>query len=210
MKSIQELIVSISDNHQLHEAAEAFWGVFEEEYGTYPASIKYHHNYSGGLRDHTKDVMHHAATLYGNYTYEAWFSIEELLFAALVHDAGKVLEYRELHDGKFEYWPNLSRECPAFSGDNAAFLRGIWNMTVGNIGLTSGFHHELASLHIAKFFNTDEQACHPGRPNPLPNSVENAILCHMGGWSRTGAKPDRMAYLLHCADLLGSQFEAET
>lgn len=63
--------------------------------GSYPASIKHHHAYDGGLLKHTYEVMKICENIADvmNFTEE---QKDNLLFLALIHDLGKMNEYE--HD----------------------------------------------------------------------------------------------------------------
>lgn len=54
-----------------------------------PASIKYHHNFPGGLLEHSLEVV----TTTKNQAYENDFEREIAIVAALLHDIGKVRTY---------------------------------------------------------------------------------------------------------------------
>ena len=69
--------------------------------GLYPASIKHHHAYNCGLRDHTYEVM----KICENIADIMAFTKDEkdnLLFLALIHDLGKMDEYEyDCSNGKW-------------------------------------------------------------------------------------------------------------
>lgn len=63
---------------------------------TWPAAITHHHNYAGGLLEHTLEVLE-----YAEHIAEAFpeVNMDVLRAAALWHDVGKVIEYTKITDG---------------------------------------------------------------------------------------------------------------
>lgn len=71
--------------------------IFESDIGqsfkTGPAALVVHHNYRGGLLEHTLEVVDMALALYKHYTDYA--NKDVIIAGALLHDVGKILEYTE-------------------------------------------------------------------------------------------------------------------
>jgi len=65
---------------------------FAEQFKTSPAASFHHHNYSGGLVEHTLDVWTLAERISG--LYPGRFDRDLLLCGAALHDVGKVKSYR--------------------------------------------------------------------------------------------------------------------
>ncbi len=176
----------------------------------FPASLNHHQNWKGGLYQHTSIVARFADKLYdflpnivAEYNAQTMgfpaiklnkvdFSRYEIFIAALFHDAGKIFEYVMLSNGSFEFrTKNENVFEPKIPDD-------IWAGGT-DCGWISRPSHELLSLRLAKYFF---------KRNGISwnANIENAILCHMGGWSKTGVEPKPIAMMLHAADLLESQF----
>jgi len=68
--------------------------IYEESLNIYPASIRYHHNYTGGLLDHTLEVLEISLEI-ADLIEKRGFSIdrEALIISAICHDFGKFEEY---------------------------------------------------------------------------------------------------------------------
>ena len=128
------------------------------------------------------------------------FSKDELIVAALLHDSGKIFEYMENSDKTFRWRTDAEMYF------NSSVLDEIWASVekiprfdkIANAVVTRPTH-EFLSVAVAKYiFNESD--------TPWNKNINNAIMAHMGGWSKTNISPKPIAQMLHCADLLGSQF----
>jgi len=75
-----------------------------ENFFTWPAATRVHHNYKGGLAVHTLSVTKHAIALWKNYQGKN-LDIEVVVAGAILHDIGKLSEYNE--DGSRTAFGNL-------------------------------------------------------------------------------------------------------
>lgn len=85
---ITELISDIDSDRQ-EKVTKMFTDLWDR-FSTAPASTKYHGSYVGGLLEHTLEVTNTALWLYNSYRKRLTFTIESLIFCALVHDIGKI------------------------------------------------------------------------------------------------------------------------
>ena len=105
------------------------WLKDETDYFTAPCSGKYHCNYSGGLFDHSMNVLNYARNLYmfsrKNYPDYPELSGESIIISTLHHDLCKVNFYgKEKAWVKHEYnWVEYETYKAGLS-DNWAFGHG--------------------------------------------------------------------------------------
>ena len=66
---------------------------FFEEFSKKPAAKDYHHNYIGGLLEHTVNVAKLCKTMAESYRYKRKIKKDLLIAGALLHDVGKFYEY---------------------------------------------------------------------------------------------------------------------
>jgi 3'-5' exoribonuclease len=92
MISLRGLIKKISDTH-LRALSERFLSDhdFAEQFKSAPAAKNFHHNYIGGLLEHTLSVCKMAVQVAGHYTN---IDGDLLLAGAFLHDIGKVKEFK--------------------------------------------------------------------------------------------------------------------
>ena len=85
-KELREVINKLSTSRR--QEVLTMFNSIEHEFMETPASTKYHGNYLGGLFDHTMNVIKISKVLYA--TLKPEFTLESLIFCALVHDIGKI------------------------------------------------------------------------------------------------------------------------
>ena len=142
-----------------------------------PASINYHHNWTGGLLFHTCEVHDLCINMVGmlkgtaklnefKYLDPKKISIDNLRASAILHDLGKIFLYTQAGDGR---WLYRLKNPP-----------------------------DHATLIIADFPDITKTY--------LCKDIIFTILSHEGGWSRTGVSPDTIgSSILASADLLSSR-----
>jgi putative nucleotidyltransferase with HDIG domain len=69
-------------------------GRYRSDFVSYPAAIGHHHNYLHGLLEHTLEVAHGALQLGQPWIAEGVVTRDQVLAGALLHDLGKLREYR--------------------------------------------------------------------------------------------------------------------
>ena len=92
-RELHELVQEVL-NPYLRALLEAFFQdpVFMEAFRLAPAAVQHHHAYLGGLLEHTVNVTRLARSVAERYREEVQWDV--LLTGALLHDVGKVREYR--------------------------------------------------------------------------------------------------------------------
>lgn len=92
MTSLRGLVKKIKNIH-LRNLSERFLSdhVFVEQFKRCPAAKNFHHNYIGGLLEHTLSVCRMALQVAGQYPY---LDEDLLLTGAFLHDIGKMKEFR--------------------------------------------------------------------------------------------------------------------
>ncbi|SJZ97107.1 3'-5' exoribonuclease [Pilibacter termitis] len=88
MNYLTEFISSIENKHW-RVIAEKIFEKHEEKFRAYPAAVKVHHAYAGGLAYHTSTMLIKAQAISKFYP---WLNKELLCVGVLLHDIGKVLE----------------------------------------------------------------------------------------------------------------------
>jgi 3'-5' exoribonuclease len=86
-----DLLREITDPYLKELADQIFNPPTREIFFRAPAAKRIHHNYPGGLLEHSCQVADLALKIAGSYAY---LNKDLLLFGALVHDIGKILEYK--------------------------------------------------------------------------------------------------------------------
>jgi 3'-5' exoribonuclease len=102
ISSLRGLIKKIKDTH-LRTLSERFLSDhdFLEQFKKAPAAKNFHHNYIGGLLEHTLSVCRMAIQVSGQYPH---LDGDLLLVGAFLHDIGKVREF------KYSTWIDYSDE----------------------------------------------------------------------------------------------------
>lgn len=77
----------------------------EPKFFEWPAATRIHHNYEGGLAVHTLQVVKHSILLWNEYSQSTELDIEVLIAGAMLHDLGKLSEYKK--DGSREVYGNI-------------------------------------------------------------------------------------------------------
>jgi len=96
-KWIEPLLAKIADE-KLRCAVRKYLKYHWNEFSTIPASIRYHHTEEGGLLQHTVEVCNIGLQIIEALCLDV--SIDYFVTAALLHDVGKIQEYRYDHEAK--------------------------------------------------------------------------------------------------------------
>lgn len=89
---IRDFIEEIKDE-ELKKKLLVLWASFEERFREMPASVKFHHNYRGGLYDHTKEVIEIALRLYDAFKDSLDLNRDDVILVAFAHDLDKIDKY---------------------------------------------------------------------------------------------------------------------
>ncbi|MHA1718746.1 MAG: HD domain-containing protein [Promethearchaeota archaeon] len=98
-KKILEYIAQVSDKY-LHDLLEIVFvkGEYRISFFNSPGAKKYHHAYTGGLAEHTLQVLEGALKMIQIYPYID-ISKDMIITSALLHDIGKVKCYANTSEG---------------------------------------------------------------------------------------------------------------
>lgn len=83
-------------NKRLKKKLLSLWASLENRFREMPASVKFHHNYRGGLYDHTKEVIQIALQLYDafkNNFVANGVSQDDVILISFSHDLDKINKY---------------------------------------------------------------------------------------------------------------------
>lgn len=69
------------------------WASLEERFREMPASVKFHHNYRGGLYVHTREVIEIALRLYETFKGNLNLNRDDVILIAFAHDLDKIDKY---------------------------------------------------------------------------------------------------------------------
>lgn len=89
----QELLAMIDDeitSPQVRQLLQNVFGKYERQFKEFPAAIKYHHAYLGGLLEHSLEV---ARAVLAFAKLHSDINVDIALAGALLHDIGKILEF---------------------------------------------------------------------------------------------------------------------
>ena len=96
--------LNIIDNDKLYSITTSLLKEYEDKFYTYPAAVKIHHNYRGGLAYHTLCMLNLANKICTLYPIIS----KNLLFSAIIiHDLGKVEELKFTNVGEYSIAGNL-------------------------------------------------------------------------------------------------------
>lgn len=87
-EEIMEVVLAMK-NEMLQKVVLRILDQKQEEFYSYPAAIKNHHNFVGGLAYHTLCMLHMAKHVVSEYT---WLDADLLYAGVLLHDVGKTVE----------------------------------------------------------------------------------------------------------------------
>jgi 3'-5' exoribonuclease len=162
----------------------------------WPASVKHHHVYEGGLLVHTAEVVFNALKIMHATTQEGW--IRELAVAAVLHDAEKVKDYtftmqhkpRVLENDVEPLVMNYEREW--YKTDHAKRMYHVVDGTAefrAFTGDVEGYTWLVSGVSV---------------PTLNHALIEHAILAHHGqpSWGSPVEPQTPEAYILHAADML--------
>ena len=90
---LQSFLDQISDQ-ELRRKVSEYIEIYEDDLLIYPASLRFHHNYDGGLLDHTVEVVEISLKI-ADFLSKLGLKIDRdaLVVAGLLHDFGKLEEY---------------------------------------------------------------------------------------------------------------------
>jgi len=155
------------------------YAAVEEKLRNNPASIKYHHNYKGGLYVHTLEVMEFALDMFDLYKERFLhdFNRDDVICISFIHDLEKITKYKR----------NISPNV----GHNKYETEFLYNDNKVDMNDSA----EVVNL-ISKYgiFLTDIQL--------------NSLVFHHGGFSIDKGKMTSLACLIHTADLFSTTIGA--
>lgn len=96
-KVINEYISKI-DNKIIKDITVSIFNDNEKNFYTFPAGVKYHHAYTGGLAYHTIGMLKMADSFLENYDY---LDKDYLYAGILLHDIGKVSEFTGVENTEY-------------------------------------------------------------------------------------------------------------
>ena len=175
---IDDLLNLISDAKRRDKLFNLLMFVLEDM-KFFPASIKHHQNFKGGLYIHTMHVMNYALKEFLNYPIEySDLSIDSIIIVSFIHDLGKVKKY-EINK-KFEFGNTAEERKYPYEPKEKIISEETYVMNLlSQFGIT------------------------------LDDDELNALDMTHGVWSDKDLKMRKLAHLMHTADIKGSQIIRE-
>jgi hypothetical protein len=174
MFSLIGYIQEITDE-KLRAQLYALHGALQSLIETVPASIKYHHNWTGGYQDHVLQVIERAVGLYHQlYTNEETmvpsdFRMDDVILVAYIHDLDKLFRYQKVKEPKDGREWDYVKDYPAY--DESAKVATM----CAQYGII------LEDKHLG------------------------ALAMHHGGWSSNPNRTmSPLAVIIHSADLMST------
>ena len=97
------------ENKDLKEFVSGLIFEHEEDFKIKPAAKAMHHNYMGGLLEHTVECLDILLSVY-NTVYQK-FSLDDAIAATILHDYGKIFEYEiDKETGAIEYSEDFRKD----------------------------------------------------------------------------------------------------
>lgn len=90
------IFLSAISDEQLKDAISRYLEFHKYRVLNFPASIVYHHNWRGGLFDHTIEVCKIAWRIASMPMLEDKVSLETITAVCILHDLGKIFRYKEV------------------------------------------------------------------------------------------------------------------
>lgn len=168
-------------NDNLKEKVLKMYDDITEDFAFYPASIKYHHNYSGGLQQHTLEVMDNAFKIYKLFDKEfknKLITESDIVLVAFIHDLEKLTKYNK----------NKNHDSDNFQPNIYEFEYNYNKLDC---------HDSAKVVNICAKYGIS-----------LSDKQLNALSFHHGGWTKDGGKMHALAVLLHMADLMSANVMA--
>lgn len=176
MQDIKEYLEKyLNDN--LKEKVLKLYTDISEGFSHWPASIKYHHNYLGGLEKHTIEVMESALKIFKIFEQEfrkKLITESDIVLVCFIHDLEKLTKYSDNKDYDSDNWK-----------------ANVYEFTYNNNKIDS--HDSAKVVNICAKYNI----C-------LSEKQLNALCYHHGGWTKDSGKMHALAVLLHMADLMSA------
>jgi len=164
------------ENETLRRNLKNLHSTLQERVKVMPASVKYHQNWTGGYRDHVRQVIQKAMELYRLLYIDGLtkvkplvgFTMDDVILVAYIHDMDKLFRYQKVNqprDGReWEY-----AEVPAY--DDSAKITQL----CAQHGIILGDNHL------------------------------EALAMHHGGWSANNKRDmSPLAVIIHSADLIST------
>ena len=148
--------------------------ISREEFARAPGSTKHHHAYTGGLAEHTLEVVEYCNTSAKIAGMELNYDI--LIGAAIIHDWAKIYDYGLVNDPDnpgAQKWANMPYKFGIhhIAGSHAEFYRQAY--TVLHLPTMRAIEHCILSHHGRRDWGSPVE----------PSTPEALILHHADNWS---------------------------
>jgi 23S rRNA maturation-related 3'-5' exoribonuclease YhaM len=103
-KELMNRTQSIMDK-KMSEELKKYLNLYKDKLIIAPGAATHHHNYDGGLLEHTLEVVDIAREMYYTLTvnFKQSISFDEIVFCAIIHDIGKINQYYKDRDGVWRF-----------------------------------------------------------------------------------------------------------
>jgi len=182
-----------------------------ENWTMMPASIKYHHNWLGGMAVHTCETMCVAIHLLKSFPNMYDISESDLIIAAFMHDADKVTRRYEIDPEKPTDKQKLFAKSLGIIVDESIESKSSLSskidmmQTHGVVDPDNVMYFRWAEDNLPQ--ETGALVCSICAQYGIPvnDQIMHAISFHEGGWNpyikQHAARMTPISTLLHCADM---------
>lgn len=164
-------------NENLKDKVLGLYSEIAEDFQHWPASIKFHHNYQGGLEKHTLEVIECGLKIFKIFEQEfrkKLITESDVVFVCFIHDLEKLTKYV----------------------DNKKYDSENWQANVYEFEYN---YNKVDSHDSARVVNVCAK-----HGISLSDKQLNSVSYHHGGWTKDGGKMHALAVLLHMADLMSA------
>lgn len=164
-------------NENLKEKVLKLYDEVKDEVSHWPASIRYHHNYQGGLEKHTIEVLDNALKIFKLFEQDFRKKLvteSDVVLVCFIHDLEKLTKYN----------------------NNKNYDRDNWQANVYEFEYNRNkldAHDSARVVNICAKYGIS-----------LSDKQLNALCYHHGGWTKDAGQLHALAVLLHMADLMSA------
>lgn len=119
LQKLHDYAANVSDDRLRSTCFSMLANPNYERFPEWPAAITFHHTHSGGLVDHTLEVVEYGLHMGAQFPA---FSPDIYITAALYHDLAKIWDYQQVSASEWERAPYV-KLVHHINGSNAEFVK---------------------------------------------------------------------------------------
>lgn len=199
INNAESLILKIVEDHIFDEKTQelALNPLSNRDFCFFPASLKWHHAYVGGLIIHTSEVLDIATSMAKIDYVDA--NIETIILSAIWHDYGKIFDYSVWNESIYDKLVHSLEEGELITPSSTV-------ETVLKNAFSYNSHRDKIR-HLARSYHEFLKAAEEIYGENLPSNTEDichCILAHHGRieWNSPVEPQIAEAHILHSADMV--------